>query len=151
MLSFADLRFDTSQVGGTFYDDLAGALALVGNQAVIRASLVLDGGWAGDQRLTPSNVTVNDNTFVPEDSAFVPTCDLPPAKIQVTKISGEGTGDDIETTSVQPKDNDDYFRIVDCKYMYNLATKSLLGRGRYKVEALIGGNPVAGAAYFDLR
>jgi hypothetical protein len=151
MLSFADARFDTTQVGGTFYDDLDGALALVGNQPIIRASLVLDGGWAGDQQLSPSNVTVNGNTFIPEDSAFVPTCDLPPAKIQVTKLSGVMSGPVNEPTSVQPKDDNEFFRIVDCKYMYNLATSSLLGRGRYMVEAVIGGNPVAGAAYFDLR
>ena len=115
-------------------------------------ALPLDGGWTvGDQRLNPSAVTVNDNTFIPEDSGFVPICDLPPAKIQVTKIDGTPTGPVDEPVSVQRRDNDEFFRIVDCKYMYNLATSSLLGRGRYKVEAVIGGNPVAGAAYFDLR
>lgn len=151
MLDFDDLRFDTTQLaGGTFYDSYDDAIALAGNRPVIRASLVLDGGWAGDQRLAPSNVTVNDNTFLPEDSAFVPTCDLPPAKIQVTKLSGAMSGPVNEPTSVQPKDDDEFFRIVDCKYMYNLATSSLLGRGRYRVEAVIGGNPVGGAAEFDL-
>ena len=31
--------------------------------------------------------------------------------------------------TIQPQDNDGIFRIVDCKYMYNLATSSLMGAG----------------------
>jgi hypothetical protein len=154
MLSFTDARFDTSQISpGTQQNTYAGAMALVGDVPIIRASLVLDGGWGanGDQIVEPSSVTVNDNTFVPEDSVFVPTCDLPPAKIQVMKLSGTSTGLVNEVTSVQPKDDNEAFRIVDCKYIYNLATSSLPGRGRYSVEAIIGGNPVGGAAFFDLR
>ena len=49
MINLADLRYDTSQVGGTFYDTYANAMTLVGDMAIIRASLVLDSGWAGDQ------------------------------------------------------------------------------------------------------
>jgi hypothetical protein len=59
LISLSDLRFDTGQVGGTFYDDYAGALALVGTMPIVRASLVLDGGGAGDQRLTLTSATVN--------------------------------------------------------------------------------------------
>ena len=29
--------------------------------------------------------------------------------------------------TIQPQDNNGIFRIVDCKYMYNLATSSLIG------------------------
>jgi hypothetical protein len=56
-----------------------------------------------------------------------------------------------EPISIQPQDNNEYFRIVDCKYMYNLATSSLSGTGTYKVEAVINGTPAGGAAYFDLK
>jgi hypothetical protein len=151
MISLNDLRYDTSQVGGTFYDDYAGAVALVGTIPVIRASLVMDGGWAGDQRATITSATVNDNTFVPLSGAPAPTCDLPSASIQLTKTSGSSSGPINEPISIQPFDNDMNFRIVDCKYMYNLATSSLSGVGRYKVEVVISGNPASGAAQFDLR
>ena len=36
MIGLSDLRFDTTQVGGIFYDSYAGALALVGTTPVIR-------------------------------------------------------------------------------------------------------------------
>lgn len=150
MIGLGDVRYDTSQVGGTFYDTYAHAQALVGSWPIVRASLVLDGGWAGDQRMTVSNVTVNDNTFVPA-SGSTPTCDLPAATIKVTKISGSTSGPVNEPVSIQPNDTNDDFRIVDCKYMYNLATSSLSGTGRYKVEVVIGGTPAGGPAYFDLR
>lgn len=150
-IGLADLRYDTSQVGGTFYDTYAHAQALVGSLSVLRVSLVLDGGWAGDQVLTPFNVTVNDNTFVPASGDSTPTCDLPQATIQITKISGSASIAVNEPISIQPADNDAYFRIVDCRYIYNLATSSLSGPGRYQVEVIIGGSPALGAAFFDLR
>jgi hypothetical protein len=40
-----DLRWDTSQVGGTFYDTHANAVALVGSQAVAYVVAVVDSGW----------------------------------------------------------------------------------------------------------
>jgi hypothetical protein len=146
-----DLRYDTSQVGGTFYDSYANALALVGSMPIVRASLVLDGGWAGDQVLAPTNVTFNGNTFVPASGGTTPTCNLPPATIQIIKVSGTPTGPVNEPLTVQPADDNAQFRIVDCKYMYNLDTGSLSGAGRYKVEVVINGTPAAGAASFDLR
>jgi hypothetical protein len=151
MIGRTDLRYDTSQVGGTFYDSYANAIALAGDSPVIRVSLVLDGGWAGDQVLEPSNVTVNSNTFVPAGGGPAPTCDLPPATIQVTKTSGSPTGAVNEVSSVQPADNNSFFRVVDCKYAYNLDTSSLSGQGAYKVEAVINGSPALGPAVFDLR
>ena len=56
-----------------------------------------------------------------------------------------------EPVTIQPTDNNGNFRIVDCRYMYSLATSSVPGPGRYRVEAVIGGTPAAGAAEFDLR
>lgn len=148
-----DLRYDTSQyAGGTFYDSYAHALTLVGSTPILRASLVLDSGFAGDQRLTLNSATVNNDTFTPPAAtALAPTCDLPPATIKVTKISGATPGAVNEVATVQPNDNDGSFRTVDCKYMYNLATSSLSGAGTYKVEVVIGAAPVGGAATFTLR
>jgi len=74
MISLGDLRYDTSQVGGTFYDTHAGAVALVGNMPIVRASLLLDSGWGGDQVINPVlNVTVNGNRFVPASGSGSPT------------------------------------------------------------------------------
>ena len=151
MINLSDLRYDTSQVGGTFYDSYEHAISLVGGMAVIRASLVLDGGSSGDQVVTLAGATVNSNTFVPASGSGVQTCDLPPATIQITKTSGAGTGAVNEPLTIQPNDENSQFRIVDCTYMYNLATSSLSGPGTYKVEVLINGSPAVGAAVFDLR
>lgn len=118
---------------------------------IIRASLVLDSGWGGDQILTLTSATVNSNTFVPSTGGGSQTCDLPAATIRITKVSGSSTGVVNEPISIQPNDDDLHFRIVDCKYMYNLATSSLSGPGGYKVEVMINGNPATGAALFDLR
>jgi hypothetical protein len=45
LINLSDLRYDTSQVGGTFYDTYTNAMTLVGGMPIIRASLVLDSGW----------------------------------------------------------------------------------------------------------
>ena len=60
-------------------------------------------------------VTVNGNTFVPAGGVMTPTCDLPPATIQITK-TGSATGAVNEPLSIQPNDDNMQFRIVDCKY-----------------------------------
>ena len=53
----------------------------------------LDGGWGGDQRVTLTSGTVNDNTFRPLPVITQsPTCNLPAATIQVTKADGTPTG-----------------------------------------------------------
>ena len=130
----------------------ARALALVGSTPIVRASLVLDSGWAGDQRLTLGSATVNNDTFTPPAAtALAPTCDLPPATVKITKTAGAGSGSVNEPVTVQPNDDNGSFRVVDCKYMYNLATSSLSGPGTYEVQAVIAGSPVGGAATFDLR
>jgi hypothetical protein len=119
---------------------------------VVRASLVLDAGWAGDQRLTLGNVTVNDNVFTPPSaSPLSPTCNLPTAQIRVTKTANTPTGVVNEPVTIQPADDNSIFRVVDCKYMYNLSTRSLPGTGTYLVEAVIGGTTAVGGAVFDLR
>jgi hypothetical protein len=159
MISLTDLRYDTSQVGGTFYDDYAGASALVGTMQIIRASLVLDSGWGGNQRLTLTSATFGafgaggyTDTFSPQSSSpLSATCPTQPATIKITKTAGVASGDVNEPLTIQPNDTNNLFRIVDCKYMYNLATSSLSGVGSYTVSAVIDGVEATGPAMFDLR
>jgi hypothetical protein len=156
LISLSDLRFDTSQVGGTFYDNYSHAVTLVGTMPIVRASLVLDSGWGGDQRLTLTSATFAtagfSDTFTPQAaSAFAPVCPTETATIQVTKTDNSSTGDVNEAASIQPQDNNGVFRIVDCKYMYNLATTSLSGVGTYKVYAVINGVTATPPAVFDLK
>lgn len=165
MIGLADLRYDTSQVGGSFYDTYAHALALVGADTVNFAALVLDSGWTatGDQVVTLGTVTVNDNTFVPKTpgtttdtqtttGTFAPTCTLPDAKIAITKTLGANSGDVAETLAAQASDTGGMFRIVDCKYIYNLdAVSSLSGVGTYKVFVNIDGQNIDSPGIFSLR
>jgi hypothetical protein len=97
------------------------------------------------------NITVNSNTFVPAPGGRTPTCNLPAAAIQITKTAGTPTGSVNEPTTIQPADNNSQFRVVDCKYVYNLDTGALSGTGTYKVEVVINGSPALGPAIFDLR
>jgi hypothetical protein len=72
MVNRPELRYDTSQIlGGTIYDSYAHALTLVGSMPIMRATLVLDRGWAGDHVIDPvANATVDDNTFVPLSAGY---------------------------------------------------------------------------------
>lgn len=141
MIGLADLRYDTSQYpGGTFYDNYAHAQTLVGTSPIIRVSLVLDAGWGGDQRLTLTSATVNTDTFMPQPaSPPIPVCPTSVAYIGITKTGAAPVGAVNEPQTIQPRDEDGMFRIVDCKYMYNLATSSLMGVGTYDVVATIDG------------
>ena len=156
MIGLGDLRYDTSQYpGGTFYDTYAHAQTLVGTSSIIRVSLVLDAGWAGDQRLTLSSATVTrgalSDTFTPQQpTPPTATCPTSQALIGITKVSMSPTGVVNEPETIQPQDNNGIFRIVDCKYMYNLATSSLMGAGTYNVYATIDGTTFP-VATFDLK
>jgi hypothetical protein len=66
LIGSTDLRWDTSQVGGTFYDDYAGAVDLVGDLPVVGIQLVVDGGWFfpnGIQTVLVDNVRVNNDVM----------------------------------------------------------------------------------------
>jgi hypothetical protein len=156
LLNLSDARFDLSQVGGPWYGTYSQAQQLVGNQPIIRASLVLDGGSAGDQRLTLTSATFATagftDTFVPSPATEpTTTCPTQEASIKITKIDGIPVGAVNEFSSIQPQDDNGIFRIVDCKYMYNLATSSLSGVGTYTIYAEINGVTAANPAVFDLR
>lgn len=155
MIGLTDLRYDTSQYsGGTFYDTYAHAQALMGSVPITGVSLVLDAGWAGDQRLTLTSATVVtgafSDTFTPQVTPPTSVCPTGVAYIGITKVGAASAGAVNEVMTIQPQDNNGIFRIVDCKYMYNLATSSLMGAGTYNVFATIDGTmfPVA---TFDLK
>jgi hypothetical protein len=64
LLSDIDSRVDTGQVGGTFYDTLAHAKVLVGSKLVLRISLVVDAGFAGDPQIFDvDNVDINGDLY----------------------------------------------------------------------------------------
>jgi hypothetical protein len=63
LISSTDSRFDTSQVGGSFYDTYDNALELVGDKRVVYVSLDLDGGWIDYQEILFDNVAVNNFTL----------------------------------------------------------------------------------------
>jgi hypothetical protein len=157
LIGLADLRYDTSQYpGGTFYDTYAHTQTLIGTTPIIRASLVLDSGWGGDQRLKLTSATFATagftDTFVPSsNSSFTATCPTLQASVFVTKMDAVPTGSVNEADTIQPQDDNGLFRIVDCKYMYNLATSSLSGVGTYNVYAKINGVPASNPAVFDLK
>lgn len=140
MIGMSDSRYDTSHIGGTFYDTYANAKALLENRAISSVTLVLDAGWDGDQVVSLGNVTVNDNTFVPKSGGFTAICPTAPATIQVSKIGPSGSLTVDESLDSTVPDQGTSFRIVGCKYQYNISGKSL-GTGQYQVDAIINGVP----------
>jgi len=141
----------------TTYTDVLGQL---GSLPVVGMTLIVDSGWGanGDQVVALTSATVGvgganaySETFTPQPSSPVAgTCPTQQATISITKIDGAPTGDVNEPTSIQPQDNNGIFRIVDCKYMYNLATSSLSGVGTYTVKATIDGTTFE-VGTFDLK
>jgi hypothetical protein len=151
-------------VPGPVYTTYADALASTtnGTDVVTRAQLTLDSGWGGDQQADVSNVTVNDNTWVPKTSevlnpvtttgAYAKTCNLPAAMMDWNQSDTAPDGAINEAESIQPKDTGVYYRHVDCKYIYNLDVSSLNGKGTYRVWALIDGvHHLQAPAKFDLK
>jgi hypothetical protein len=128
----------------------------MGTLPITRLSLVLDSGWGGDQIVTLTSATIRTATFAemftPSPTAPVAMCPTEQATIFISKTSGSPIGEVNEPLTIQPQDNDGIFRIVDCKYMYNLATSSLSGPGTYSVYAKINGVTVnSNPATFDLK
>jgi hypothetical protein len=79
----------------------------------------------------------------------VPTCELPPATIAVTRTEGGTVGPVDESVYVAAADSGSDFRVVDCQYVYNLAASSL-GAGRYRIDIAIDDRTV-GHAELSLR
>ena len=81
----------------------------------------------------------------------VPTCQLPPATISLSRIAGGTLGSINEIDFTQPSDVGASFRIdtTACQYVYNLGSSSL-GAGTYMVHINIGG-VAAGTGQFSLK
>jgi hypothetical protein len=150
-------------VPGPLYTTYADAVASTnaGTDKVVAVQLTLDSGFAGDQKANVSNVTVNDNTWVPKttettttttvDGTYAKTCTLPAAELRWAKNDNTATGGINEAESIQPKDTGQYYRQVDCKYIYNLDVSSLSGVGTYTVWVRIAGVNIQVPATFDLK
>lgn len=82
-------------------------------------------------------------------SGGVPTCDLPPSTIALTRTGGPSPGPIDEPVYVMAADTGSNFRVAHCQYVYNLAAKSL-GVGSYLVKININGM-VVGSATFALK
>jgi hypothetical protein len=152
LLDQTDLRFDTTQVGGTFYDDYQGMLDLVRDQPVNWVGLILD---SGDQRMNLTSASVNGDQFnfpAPVDSSV--QTNAPTATIAVQKYNNgmtEGTPD--ETLVSAQGDSNGVYRQVDGKYIYNLDTASFNPTqqpGDYRVSIKIDGT-IVGEGKFSLK
>jgi hypothetical protein len=131
-----------------------------GTDIVDDVQLTLDSGFAGDQIANVSNVTVNDNTWVPKTTEtttstvtgdYAKTCALPAAELRWAKNDATPDGAINEAESIQPKDTGQFYRQVDCKYIYNLDVSSLSGQGTYTIWVRINGGNIEVPATFDLR
>jgi len=149
---------DTHSFPSAYNNTYADTVSQLGSLSVRGMTLIVDSGWGanGDQVVDLSSATVGTaaytETFTPQPaSATTPTCPTAPATVQITKTDGAPSGVVNEPVTIQPQDTNSMFRIVDCMYMYNLATSSLSGVGTYQVTAVIGGVPASGPATFDLK
>ena len=165
VIGSSDARFDSTQLGGPFYGTYADSLALIGGATVLSTSLVLDGGWSQDQRVNLTGASADGNVWVPQTAGstvtgvvttpFAKTCALPAARIQWAKSDPTPDGAPNEAESIQPRDSGEFYRNVDCKYIYNLDVSSLdpnlaTRGGTYRVWVNIAGTNVANPAKFDL-
>jgi hypothetical protein len=155
-------------VGGPFYGTYAQTLAMHGATNVLRVSLVLDGGWTGDQRVDLTGATADGNVWTPvplgptttvdsdTTTPLAKTCDLPQAALRWAKTNPSPAAATNGGQSIQPGDPGLYYRNVDCKYIYNLDVSSLdpnaaTRAGTYHVWVNIGGTNIANRATFILR
>jgi hypothetical protein len=142
----AEGRYELQGSGSPLYVPWATILAEKAGATVTAVNFVLDSGYAGDQVLTegyPQNVTVGTSDgstarFIPAISGLTPVCPTQAANIQVYKQGSGGNYTVDEVLSTNAPDSGTLFRMVDCKYMYNISGKSL-GSGQYKVDILING------------
>jgi hypothetical protein len=82
---------------------------------------------------------------------FAKTCTLPAAELRWAKNDATPDGAINEAESIQPKDTGQFYRQVDCKYIYNFDVTSLNGTGTYTVWVRINGMNLQVPATFDLK
>ena len=66
LIGIAQTRYDTSQLGGTFYDTHANALVLAGSKELLRVSIVVDSNWGfldGEQTILVDNLNIDGEVF----------------------------------------------------------------------------------------
>jgi len=78
-----------------------------------------------------------------------PTCTLPAATIEVSRTASGTTGSVNESLYRLAADTGANFRVVKCRYIYNLSSTNL-GVGTYKAEIKIAGQAV-GSCTFQLK
>lgn len=159
MIGLTDLRYDTSQIGGTFYDSYANALTLAGTLPIAGITLALDSGWMQevrndelvykDQSVNLTRAAVNDNAFVPVVNEPSATCNLPPATITVIEDTAGYVDNPL---NAQRKFTDVAYRSTnECTYSYNLLTDSLFGPGSYRVYLVINNQAILNPGRFTLQ
>lgn len=78
LVTAANPVWDTSQVGGTFYDTFANASTLTATNEILGISLVTDAGWSqgdGEQTVLFDNVSVNNEVETFEPQTYTVTID----------------------------------------------------------------------------
>jgi hypothetical protein len=166
LIQSSDNIFVTQEFNGThsfpspynnYYTDV---VAQLGSLPVVDVALIVDSGWGanGDQVVALTSATVGVANATPYTETFTPlpastlsnVCPTAEATFSISKVDGLPSGEVNEPLSIQPQDSNKIFRIVDCKYMYNLATSSLSGVGTYTVFATIGSTKFT-VGTFDLK
>ena len=135
-----------SFAGDAFYTATTGTAALTVNPAYaaqIQQPIDADGTSVFNVKrgVIPVKFTLTLNG--------VATCNLPSARIAVTRTAGGTIGPVGESVYSGPADNGSNFRIDSCQYIYNLSA-SALGVGTYRVDIIIN-TQVVGSASFGLR
>ena len=135
-----------SFAGDAFYTATTGTAALTVNPAYaaqIQQPIDADGTSVFNVKrgVIPVKFTLTLNG--------VATCNLPSARIAVTRTAGGTIGPVGESVYTGSADNGSNFRIDSCQYIYNLSA-SALGVGTYRVDIIIN-TQVVGSASFGLR
>jgi len=113
------------------------------NMAVVQPPIDADGGTSFNAKkgVIPVKFALTVNG--------VPTCQLPPATIEVTRLAGGPVGVIPESWYSSPSTGGTNFRITGCQYHFNLEAKSL-GAGRYRLDTRMDGE-IVGSAQFTLK
>jgi hypothetical protein len=129
----ADLRVDTSQIpGGTFYDTWSHAVSLLTGQSVSDVSLVLDGGWGGDQVMNLSDASVTTTggssmfTWPAPIAGVAVDPSTVPMYVYLYEVSGNTPGAVVDENLVNTQgDTGGQYRAADGMYMYNFPVSNL--------------------------
>jgi hypothetical protein len=129
-------RFEATLLGNSIqYDTLPDILSKYGDWPIQGMWFVTDNG---NSQVTLQSVSIGSTTYTFASTAM-PTCNLPPATLDLTTVAGVSLLSLDETTYTMPADNGYNFRVDGCQYIYNLNAKPL-GTGSYKVFVNVGGN-----------